>query len=387
MSWALRYLWRIFVHRQLGEGLAGLQPLLQFLLEPDHGHGVPDVAFPGVGQLGLVLDALHGQQGIGQGLDGEVLVGFQGAVNGIVHRIRVGQNGLGLAAAGQEGQNLVIPGQTDAVGFQGLGSLGGQTVGVDEQHRLGLGHKAVGHGVGGAGNVHGPQVEQPGQVVQLAHHLGGAAQFGELGPQPGQLFGGGGAGVFSRQQPGRGGRQGGTALGPQLVLQVVGADLHTLGVQHLLQTPDQLTGGGQTAQAQHLALGQGVGTVGLHGGNPRLPHPHQLDFGVGQLLFGLDKEPAVHPQGAGGQGDHQGGVFSGEAGKIFPAVIMSRQILAGMRVAGGNQISLAACLLHGLAESGKPFADGRHRKKPSFCKESPAGNGARRRRCALAFLL
>ena len=363
------------VHRQLGEGLAGFQPLLQLLLEPDHGHGVPDVALPGVGQLGLVLGALHGQQGIGQGLDGEGCVGFQGAVDRIVDRVGVGQDGLGLAVVCQEGKHLVIACQADAVGFQCLGGLGGQAVPVDEQHSLLLGHKAVGHGVGGAGNVHGTQVQQPCQVVQLAHHLGGAAQPGELGPQPCQLFGGGGACIFRRQQPGRGGGQGGTALGPQLVLQVVGADLHTFGVQHLLEAADQLAGGGEAAQAQHLALGEGVGAVGLHGGNARLAHLHQLDLGAGQLLFGLDKEPAVHPQGAGGQGDHQGGVFAGEPGKIFPAVIMSRQILAGMRIAGGDQVCLAARVLHGVAEGGEPFADGRHHRKLAFFLQGMSGRG------------
>src|SRR5699024_1218480 len=180
------------------------------------------------------------------------------------------QDGLGLAVPGDEGQDVVVARQPDAAGGQLAGGLGGQPLAVEEEDGLRLGHKAVGHGIGGALDVHGTQVEQPGQVVQLAHHLGGAAQLGQFGPQAGQLFGGGGPGVGGGQQPGGGGGQGRPVLGPQLVLQVQGADGYPLGVQHLLQAAHQLAGGGQAAQAQLFPFLQGVGAVLLDGGHARL---------------------------------------------------------------------------------------------------------------------
>ena len=354
------------VHRQFGEGLASSHPLLQLFLEAHHGHAVPQMALPAVGQLGLVLDPLHGQQGIGQALDGQMGVALQGAEHRVVHRIGVGQDGLLPVVPFQPGQYAVVIGQLYPVAGQGLGGLGGQPLPVDEQDRVGLGDKAVGHGIGGALDIHGPQVEQPGEVVQLAHHLGGAALFGQFLAQAGQLLPRRGPGVLRRQQPGGGGGQGGTALDPQLILQGEGAHLHALGVQHFLQLPHQQAGGGEAAQAQALAFGQVGGAVFFHGGHARLTHPHQLDLGAGQLFFRLDEKPAVRPQGAALHGDHQGGVLPRKAREIFPAVVVGGQVFTGMRVPGGDQIGCDAGGLHSAAQGRQPLADSRHDAKPSF---------------------
>ena len=52
------------------------------------------MSFAGVSQLDFVLDALHGQQGVGLVLDGQSRVGLQGLVNSVVDGNGVGQNGL-----------------------------------------------------------------------------------------------------------------------------------------------------------------------------------------------------------------------------------------------------------------------------------------------------
>ena len=106
------------VHGQLGQLLTGGQTLFQLFLEPDHGHGVPDVGFLGVGQLHFVLDAFHGQQGVGLVFHGKRLVLFQGLIHGKVDGSRVGQHGLGLGLSRQEREHVVVLGNGHAVLFE-----------------------------------------------------------------------------------------------------------------------------------------------------------------------------------------------------------------------------------------------------------------------------
>ena len=58
------------VDGQLSQLFASSQTVLQLDLEAHHSHAVADVSFAGVSQLDFVLDALHGQQGVGLVLDG-----------------------------------------------------------------------------------------------------------------------------------------------------------------------------------------------------------------------------------------------------------------------------------------------------------------------------
>ena len=176
------------VHSQLGQLFPGSQTLFQLLLEPHHGNRIPQMGFAVVSQLDLILHALHGQQGVGLILHGQGGVVLQGLVNGKVHGCRVSQHGLGLGLSGHEVQHTVVLGQGHTVGFQFRLCLRGHAGGVDEQHGAVRGDIAVGHGVGGALDIHGAQVQKPSQIIQLAHQLGGAALLLQLCAQLLQLF-------------------------------------------------------------------------------------------------------------------------------------------------------------------------------------------------------
>ena len=356
------------VHSQLGQLFPGSQALFQLLLEPHHGNRIPQMGFAVVGQLDLILHALHGQQGVGLILHGQGSIVLQGLVNGKVHGCRVGQHGLGLGLSGQELEHVIVLLDLHAVGLELCGSFRAQTRGVDEEHRALRGHIAVGHGIGSALDIHGAQVQQPGQIIQLAHQLCGAAQLLELAAQALQLFGRGEACILLGQDPCRGGRQGGAALGPQLILKVQGLDGALLGIQFLLHAAHQPAGSGQAAQAQHAVLRQHLAAVFLHGGHARLTHPHQLDLGTGDLLFGLHKVAAVCPDSALGGGDDEVGVFAVEAGEIGQGGVMVGQVLAGMRVTHRDQINVHAVGLHGSPQGSQTLRNRvhAHNKKPSF---------------------
>ena len=168
------------VHGQLGQLFAGSQTVFQLDLEPYHGNGIPQMGLAQVCQLHLVLHALHGQQGVG--------VIFQHLIHGVVHGSAFCQHGLRLGLGGHHVQNAVVVGQRHAVGFQLCLSLRGDPRLINEQHGAAGGNVAVGHGVGGALDIHGAQVQKPCQIIQLAHQLGGAAQLLQLAAQLLQLF-------------------------------------------------------------------------------------------------------------------------------------------------------------------------------------------------------
>ena len=304
------------VHGQLGQLFAGSQTVLQLDLEPHHGNGVPQMGLAQVCQLHLVLHALHGKQGVGGVLHG------QGG--GIFHHV----------------QNAVVVGQRHAVGFQLCLCLRGDPRLIDEQHGAAGGNIAVGHGVGGALDIHGAQVQKPSQIIQLANQLGGAALLFQLCAQLLQLFCRGEACVLLGQDPCRGSRAGRASLHPQLVLQEQGLDAAVLGLQLLFQVVDQRAVGGQTAQTQRAALGQYLAAVFLSGGHARLAHAHQLDLGAGDLFL------CLHKVG-------QGGVVVG-------------QILAGMRVAPRDQIDVHAVCLHSGTQRGQTLGNcvHTHNKSP-----------------------
>ena len=157
------------VHGQLGQLFAGSQTVLQFDLEPHHSHGVPQMGLAQVCQLHLVLHALHGQQGVGGVLHGQGGVVFQHLIHGVVHGGALGQNSLRLDLGGHPVQNAVVVGQRYAVGFQLCLSLRGDPRLIDEQHGAIRGNIAVGHGVWGALDIHGAQVQKPSQIIQLAY--------------------------------------------------------------------------------------------------------------------------------------------------------------------------------------------------------------------------
>ena len=357
-----------FVDGQLGQLFAGGQTVLQLDLEAHHSHAVPDVSLAGVSQLDFVLDALHGQQGVGLVLDGQSRVGLQGLVDGVVDGNGVSQNGLLFGLGGEDGKHIVVLGQLHAVCLQLRGSLGADAGGVDEEGRLIGGHIAVSHGVGGALDVHRTQIEQPCQIVQLAHQLCGAAQLRELRTQLAQLLGRGEACVLLRQEPCRGGGQGGTALRPQLVLEVQQLDGAFLGIQLFLQAAHQTAGCSQAAEAQRAALGQDFAAVLLGGRHARLAHPHQLDLGAGDLLLGLHEVTAIGPDSALGHGDDEVGVFAVEAGEVGQGSVVVGHILAGVRVSHRDEVDVHAVCLHGLAQGGQTLGNGIHAhvKKPSF---------------------
>ena len=71
------------------------------------------------------LTPFMGSRGSGRLLTGEGGVGFQGAEHRVVDRGGLGQDGLGLGAAGQEGEHFVIARQPDAAGGQLGRGLGG----------------------------------------------------------------------------------------------------------------------------------------------------------------------------------------------------------------------------------------------------------------------
>ena len=356
------------VDGQLGQLFAGGQTVLQLDLEAHHSHAVPDVSFAGVSQLDFVLDALHGQQGVGLVLDGQSRVGLQGLVNSVVDGNGVGQNGLLLGLGGEDGKHIVVLGQLHAVCLQLRGSLGADAGGVDEEGRLIGGHIAVSHGVGGTLDVHRAQIEQPCQIVQLAHQLCGAAQLRELRTQLAQLLGRGEARVLLRQEPRRGSGQGGTALRPQLVLEVQQLDGAFLGIHLFLQAAHQTAGGGQAAEAQRAALGQDFAAVLLGGRHARLAHPHQLDLGASDLLLGLHEVTAIGPDSALGHGDDEVGVLAVEAGEVGQGSVVVGHILAGVRVSHRDEVDVHAVCLHGLAQGGQTLGNGIHAhvKKPSF---------------------
>ena len=348
------------VHGQLSQGLTGSKALLQLDLEPHHGHGVPDVGFLGVSQLGVVLYALHHQQGVGAVLHGEGRVLLQHLIHGVVDGGRLSQHGLRLGLGCHEVQHGIILSQRHTVG----GKLGlcfrGDTGGVDEQHSPVRGDVAVGHRIGGALDVHGAEVQQPREVIQLAHELRRAALLLELCAQLVQLFGRGKARIFLRQDPRRGVRQGRTAFGPQLVLEIQRLDDAVLRLQRLFQAVDQRGVGGQAAQTQRFALAEDLCAVFFHGGHARLAHAHQLDLGAGDLLFSLHKVPAVGPQGTLGAGDDKVGVLAVEAREVGQAGVVVGQVFAGVGVAHRDQINSHAVCGHGLAQSGKPLGNGIH---------------------------
>ena len=366
------------VHGQLRQLLACGQTLFQLLLEPHHGHGIAQMGLTVVVQLGLVLDALHRQQGVGLVLDGQDRVVAQGLIDRIVDGSRVGQNGLGLGLCGQEGEDVVIFGDLDAIFLQLSSGLRAQTTGVDEEDGTVPGHIAVGHGIGSALDVHRAEVQQPGQVVQLAHQLGRAAQLLELGPQLLQLLGGGKARILLAQEPGRGLRQGRAALGPQLIFQIQGLDGAVLGVQRFLYAAHQLAGSGQAAQAQHTAFRQGIGAVLLHGGHTRLAHPFQLDLGARNLLFGLHKIAAVGPQGALVSGHDEVRVLAVEAGEIGQGGVVVGQILAGVRVAHRDEVEVHAIGVHGGAQRSQTLRDCIHAHDKSLLSYTCRKNVRRR---------
>ena len=285
-----------FVHGQLSQRFPGGKTALQLDLEPHHGHGVADVGFPDVGKLGVVLHALHQQQRVGAVLHGEGGVLFQHLIHRIVHGGGFGQHGLRLGLGGEEAQHIVVFGDLDAVLLQLSRSLCAQTLGVDKEDSAVLRDIAVGHGIRGALDVHGAQVQQPCQIVQLAHQLCGAPQLLELCAELAQLLGGGEPCVLLAQDPSGSLRQGGAALGPELIFQIQGLDGAVLGVQRLLDAAHQMAGSGQTAQAQHPAFGQSIGAVLLHGGHTRLTHPLQLDLGARDFLFRLHEIAAGGPR-------------------------------------------------------------------------------------------
>ena len=349
-----------FVHGQLGQRFPGGKAALQLDLEPHHGHGVADVGFPDVGKLGVVLHALHQQQRVGAVLHGEGGVLFQHLIHRVVHGGGFGQHGLRFGLGGEEGEHIVVLREGHAVGFQLRLGFRGDAGGVDEQYRAAGRHIAVGHGVGGALDVHGAQVQKPGEVIQLAHELGGAAQLFELAAQLVQLFGRGEARVFLRQDPCRGVRQGGTALSPQLILEVQGLDGSAFFRQRLFQLAHEGGGGSQAAQAQHFALGKGGGAVFLHGGYTRLTHALQFDLCARDLLFRLHEVPAICPQGTLGTGDHKGGVFAVETGEPGQAGVVVGQVFAGVGVAHGDQINGHAVCGHGGAQRSKALRNGIH---------------------------
>ena len=356
------------VHGQLGQLLTGSQTLFQLFLEPDHGHGVPDVGFLGVGQLHFVLDAFHGQQGVGLVFHGERLVLFQGLIHGKVDGSRVGQHGLGLGLGRQELEHVVVLGNGHAVLFELGCRFRLEAGGVEEENRAVFGDIAVGHGVGGALDIHGTEVEQPGQVVQLAHQLGGAAQLLELCPQLAQLLGGGEACVLFGQDPSRGGGQGRAALGPELVLQIQRFNPAVLCFQSFLQPAHQPAGGRQATQAQLAALGQDLGAIFFHGGHARLAHLLELDLGASDLFLGLHKIAAIGPDSTLGHGDDKVGVLAVETGEIGQGGVVLRQILAGVGVAHGDQVNIHTVCFHGGAQGGQTLRNRIHAHwvKPSF---------------------
>ena len=354
------------VHGQLGQLFAGSQTVFQFDLEPHHSHGVPQMGLAQVCQLHLVLHALHGQQGIGGVLHGQGGVVFQHLIHGVVHGSAFRQHGLRLGLGGHPVQNAVVVGQRHAVGFQLCLSLRGDPRLIDKQHGAVRGDIAVGHGVGGALDIHGAQVQKPCQIIQLAYQLGGAALLLQFAAQLLQLFRRGQASVLLGQDPCRGSRTGRAALHPQLILQEQGLDAAVLGLQFLFQVVDQCTVGGQAAQTQRAALGQHLAAVFLGGGHARLAHAHQLDLGAGDLLFCLHKVPAVCPDGALGHGDHKVGVLTVEAGEVGQGGVVVGQILAGMRVAHRDQIDVHAVCLHSGTQRGQTLGNcvHTHNKSP-----------------------
>ena len=356
------------VHGQLRQLFTGGKALFQLFLEPHHGHGIPQMGLAVMGQFRLVLNALHRQQGIGLILDGQGRIVAQGLVDGVVDGSRVGQHGLRLSLGGEEAQHIVVFGDLDAVLLQLSRSLCAQTLGVDKEDSAILRDVAVGHGIRGALDVHGAQVQQPCQIVQLAHQLCGAAQLLELCAELAQLLGGGEPCVLLAQDPSGSLRQGGAALGPELIFQIQGLDGAVLGVQRLLDAAHQMAGSGQTAQAQHPAFGQSIGAVLLHGGHTRLTHPLQLDLGARDLLFRLHEIAAVGPDGALVLRNDEVGVLAMEAGEIGQGGVVVGQVLAGMRVAHRNEIKVNAVGVHGGAQGSQTLRNRvhAHNKKPSF---------------------
>ena len=319
-----------------------------------------------VGKLRFVLHALHQQQRVGAVLHGEGGILFQHLIYGIIDGGRLGQHGLRLGLGRKAGQYIIILRQRDAVCFQLCPGFRGHAGCVDEQHRPVRGHVAVGHGVGGALDVHGAQVQQPCQIVQLAHELRGAAQFPEPAAQLFQLLGRGEARVLLRQDPCRGVRQGGAVLGPQLVLKAQRPDGSALFLQCFFQAVHEGRAGGQAAQAQHLPLVQGIGTVFLHGGHTRFPHALQLDLGTGKLFFRLHEVPSIGPQSAPGMGDDKVGVLAVEPGEPDQAGVVGGQVLTGMGVSHRDQINSHAVCGHGGTQRGKALGYGIHAHNDSF---------------------
>ena len=311
-------------------------------------------------QLHLVLHTLHGKQGVGGVLHGQGGVVFQHLIHGVVHGGALGQHSLRLGLGGHHVQNAVVVGQRHAVGFQLCLCLRGDPRLIDEQHGAAGGNIAVGHGVGGALDIHGAQVQKPSQIIQLANQLGGAALLLQLAAQLLQLFCRGEACVLLGQDPCRSSRAGRASLHPQLVLQEQGLDAAVLGFQLLFQVVDQRTVGGQTAQTQRAALGQHLAAVFLGGGHARLAHAHQLDLGAGDLFLCLHKVPAVCPDGALGHGDHKVGVLTVEAGEVGQGGVVVGQILAGMRVAHRDQIDVHAVCLHSGTQRGQTLGNRVH---------------------------
>ena len=355
----------------LVEGAALGQRFFQVHLEPDHGHAVPDVAFPQVFKLHRVLDPLEGGDRVPAFHHLQAGVGGQGGVKGVVggalvHQHRLVGQGLHI------GQELLIPPQGDPLPGQGFGVGFGQTPRCDKEGAVPLGHKAEGHGQRGAGQVPGPQVQQPAQAVQRRHGQGGGAGLVQFGAQGGEFFGGGGAGLLDTEQEAGGVGQGGAVL-PQRAHQVPlgqgGAGLFQRGPVLFHRGG----GGAAAVQQQGLAGGEVRGQVLLHRGHAGGPGVHAGDLGAGQLLVPLDVEPAVHPQGAAGQGDHQGGVFAGEAGEPGQGVVVVGQVFVVVGVAGHDQHPVAAGVPGGLPQRGDLFVDSHGCRLLLFCGQGRPG--------------
>ena len=348
------------VDGQLSQLFTGSHPLFQLLLEANHRDAVADVCFTDVCQLDLVLDALHRQQRVSLVLDGQGSVLGEGLVDLVVDACRIDQNSLRLGDSGHIFDDIIVLGQLDAVFLQLCGCLRFDTGGVDKQRCLVGGDIAERQSIRSAVDVHCAQVQQPCQIVQLADELCGAAQFLQLCAELIQLLCRGEACVLFAQDPSRSCRQLRAALDPQLIFQMQGLDGAVLCVQSLLQAAHQTAGGGETAQAQSLALVQSICAVFLDGRNARLAHLLQFNFSASQLLFSLHEEAAIRPQCATGTGHNEVGVLAGEAGEILTGVVVGRQVLAGMWVTGRDDIGGAALCLHCGAQSGDAFIDSVH---------------------------
>ena len=338
----------------LVELLALGQRLLQVHLEPDHRHAVPDMAFPDVLQLHLVLHALQRKDGIGARYR---LVGRQRRVQVKVGGLLVHQEHLAGIHLAHRVQQIAVAADGHAV-FRQRGGVGvSQPSRRHKQRAVPGSHQRIGHRQRRAGQIPRPQVQQPAHTVKTRHGQRRGTRLGQLFPHPGYLLRRRGAGLGHRQQlaGGIGQRRtlaGGIPDGAGHVLALQRSTVLGKNIGILVGQVRRHTAAVQKQRLPGFYMGR---QVLRHRGHPRRTGMHALDLGARQLLVRLDIEPAVTPQRRTLLGHHQGGILAGKAGEPRQGIVVGRQILAAMRVAGHQQNGVCARGFRGGTQRGNLF--------------------------------